>query len=104
MSGLEWTPDVSIYRQPWRENTGACLQAPAGEGITMTDVGTEALDLLTVSEVAQRLRCSPKNVKRLADAGDLTRVKMGSLVRITPESLLAYKQRLIAEAEQAKAS
>jgi len=33
MSGLEWTPDVSIYRQPWRENTGACLQAPAGEGI-----------------------------------------------------------------------
>ena len=70
----------------------------------MTDVGTEALDLLTVSEVAQRLRCSTKNVKRLADAGDLTRVKMGSLVRITPESLLAYKQRLIAEAEQAKAS
>ena len=36
MSGLEWTPDVSIYRQPWRENTGACLQAPAGEGITMS--------------------------------------------------------------------
>jgi len=36
MSGLEWTPDVSIYRQPWRESTGACLQAPAGEGITMT--------------------------------------------------------------------
>jgi len=35
MSGLEWTPDVSIYRQPWRESTGACLQAPAGEGITM---------------------------------------------------------------------
>jgi len=41
MSGLEWTPDVSIYRQPWRENTGACLQAPAGEGITMTDVDLE---------------------------------------------------------------
>jgi hypothetical protein len=37
MSGLEWTPDVSIYRQPWRESTGACLQAPAGEGITMYD-------------------------------------------------------------------
>ena len=35
MSGLEWTPDVSIYRQPWRESTGACLQAPAGEGTTM---------------------------------------------------------------------
>jgi ribosomal protein S27E len=37
MSGLEWTPDVSIYRQPWRESTGACLQAPAGEGITMSN-------------------------------------------------------------------
>ena len=35
MSGLEWTPDVSIYRQPWRENTGACLQAPAEEGVRM---------------------------------------------------------------------
>jgi hypothetical protein len=35
MSGLQWTPDVSIYRQPWRESTGACLQAPAGEGMTM---------------------------------------------------------------------
>jgi excisionase family DNA binding protein len=65
----------------------------------MTDVGLEALDLLTVSEVAARLRCSPKNVGRLVAAGELTRVKMGALVRITPESLLAYKQRLIAEAE-----
>jgi hypothetical protein len=36
MSGLEWTPDVSIYRQPWRENTGACLQAPAEEGVRMS--------------------------------------------------------------------
>ena len=70
----------------------------------MTDVGLEALDLLTVGEVAQRLRCSTKNVKRLADAGELDRVKMGSLVRITPESLLAYKQRLIAAAGTAKAS
>ena len=42
MSGLEWTPDVSIYRQPWRENTGACLQAPAGEGITMTSMWSSA--------------------------------------------------------------
>jgi hypothetical protein len=39
MSGLEWTPDVSMYRQPWRESAGACLRAPAGEGMTMTDVG-----------------------------------------------------------------
>lgn len=44
MSGLEWTPDVSIYRQPWRENTGACLQAPAGEGITMSETEPTAWD------------------------------------------------------------
>jgi hypothetical protein len=43
MSGLEWTPDVSIYRQPWRESTGACLQAPAGEGQDMTDRTDRAL-------------------------------------------------------------
>ena len=48
MSGLEWTPDVSIYRQPWRENTGACLQAPAGEGITMTDRHPGEIDVSTV--------------------------------------------------------
>jgi hypothetical protein len=36
MSGLEWTPAVSVYRQRWRESTGARLRAPAGEGITMT--------------------------------------------------------------------
>ena len=45
MSGLEWTPDVSIYRQRWRENTGACLQAPAGEGITMTETEPTARDV-----------------------------------------------------------
>ncbi len=69
----------------------------------MTEVGVEALDLLTIGEVAQRLRCSPKNVGRLVKAGELDKVKMGGLVRITPESVLAYKKRLIdaAKAEQA---
>jgi excisionase family DNA binding protein len=60
----------------------------------MTEVGLEVLDLLTVSEVASRLRCSPRMVRRLADAGELERVKLGALVRITPESVAAYKQRL----------
>lgn len=67
----------------------------------MTDVGMEALDLLTVGEVAQRLRCSQRKVRRLADEGELTRVKLGTLARYTPESVAAYKQRLIAEAEAA---
>src|SRR6185437_15250052 len=92
MSGLEWTPDVSIYRQPWRENTGACLQAPAGEGITMTDVGLEALDLLSIEEVATRLRVSKKTVTRLIGQGAFTKLKVGSLVRIDPAEVVAYKK------------
>ena len=101
MSGLEWTPDVSIYRQPWRENTGACLQAPAGEGTTMTDVGPEALDLLTMAEVAERLRLSEKTIARMIRQGVFTKLKVGSLVRIDPAEVVAYKKRLH---EQAKAS
>src|ERR1035441_10616021 len=34
----------------------------------MTDVGPEALDLLTVDEVAVRLRCSVRTVRRLVYA------------------------------------
>ena len=74
MSGLQWTPDVSIYRQRWRESTGACLQAPAGEGITMTDrpgeidVGTAVLGLMTVKRVAVLLDYSEKQVRRMIAA------------------------------------
>ena len=101
MSGLEWTPDVSIYRQPWRENTGACLQAPAGEGITMTDVGLEALDLLSIGTVAKRLGVSEKTVTRLIRQGVFTKLKVGSLVRIDEAEVVAYIKLLH---EQAKAS
>jgi excisionase family DNA binding protein len=59
----------------------------------MTAAGVRLLDLLTVSEAAARLRRSAKHVKRLADAGDLTRVRFGKQVRITPESVAAYRQR-----------
>lgn len=65
----------------------------------MTDVGVEALGLLPVQEVADLLRCSTRTVRRLADQGELERVHLGSLVRITPESVAAYKQRLIADAK-----
>ena len=70
----------------------------------MTDVGTEALDLLTVSDVAARLKCSQRKVRRLADEGELMRVKLGSLARYTPESVAAYKARLIEAAEAERAS
>ncbi len=52
MAGLEWTPDVSMYRQRWRENTGACLRAPAEEGVRM-----------------DRLVCSDPPEESCSDAG-----------------------------------
>ena len=75
----------------------------------MTDVGPEALDLLTVKEVAQRLRVSVKTVRRLVDAGrsqpgaGLESVRIGTAVRVAPEAVIAYKERLRAEAQQGAA-
>jgi excisionase family DNA binding protein len=65
----------------------------------MSAAGLRVLDLLTVSEVAVRLGCSAKRVTSLAAAGELTRVDMGVLARITPESVTAYEQRQAAGAE-----
>jgi excisionase family DNA binding protein len=70
----------------------------------MTAAGLRILDLLTVPEAALRLDCSPDTVLRLAGAGELDRERFGALVRITPESVAAYEQRMIAEAQAAKAS
>jgi excisionase family DNA binding protein len=64
------------------------------------DVGLEALDLLTVDDVAKRLRVSKTTVKRLIYAErkepgtGLESVKVGDLVRIAPEDLAAYIARL----------
>jgi excisionase family DNA binding protein len=66
----------------------------------MTDVGPEALDLLTMREVAARLRVSVKTVERLIRADreepgtGLESVKIGVSVRVPPEAVVAYKQRL----------
>jgi excisionase family DNA binding protein len=65
----------------------------------MSAAGLRVLDLLTVSEVAVRPGCSAKRVSRLAAAGELTRVDMGVLARIAPESVTAYEQRQAAGAE-----
>lgn len=63
--------------------------------------GLRLLDLLSMPEVAVMLpgRHSVQYVRRLADAGELELVKLGGLVRITPESVAAYKQRLRDEAQ-----
>lgn len=71
----------------------------------MTDAGTEALDLLTVDEVAARLRVSARTVKRLIYAerakpgSGLESVKVGDLVRVAPEAVIEYKNRLRAAAQ-----
>ena len=64
----------------------------------MTAAGLRLLDLLTYQEAAARLpgrRRSVRAVRLLADAGELERVWFGRVARITPESVAAYRQRLI---------
>ena len=70
----------------------------------MTDVGPEALDLLTMAEVAERLRLSEKTIARMIRQGVFTKLKVGSLVRIDPAEVAAYKQQLHVQAMAAKAS
>jgi excisionase family DNA binding protein len=66
----------------------------------VVEVGEEALDLLTVKDVAKRLRVSEVTVRRLIYTEEkepgtgLESVKIGSARRITPEALIAYKKRL----------
>ncbi len=66
-----------------------------------TDVGTEALGLLTMAQVADLLNLSEKTVQRMIRQGVFTKLKVGSLVRIDPAEVVAYKKQLH---EQAKAS
>lgn len=66
----------------------------------MTDVGPEALDLLTMAEVAERLKLSEKTVQRMIRQGVFTKLKVGSLVRIDPAEVVAWKQRLHEQAAE----
>ena len=67
----------------------------------MTDVGLEALNLLSMEGVAKRLGVSEKTVTRLIRQGVFTKLKVGSLVRIDEAEVVAYIKHLH---EQAKAS
>lgn len=62
------------------------------------DVGPEALDLLTVDEVAKRLRLSPKTIRQLIWKNELEACRVGRAVRIAPEAVAEYKARLRARA------
>jgi excisionase family DNA binding protein len=76
----------------------------------MEDVGLEALDLLTVEEVAARLRVSVMTVRRLYYAEDkepgtgIEAVRVGTRRLIAPEAVIAYKERLRREAGQSSAA
>jgi excisionase family DNA binding protein len=58
------------------------------------DVGTAVLGLMTIKEVAALLKYSEKKVYRLTKSGALEAIKDGGSLRILPESLIEYKQRL----------
>lgn len=60
----------------------------------MVDVGDEALQLLTVPDVAKLLRLSKSTVWRMVHSGELKSVKRGSSRRIAPEDLADYKDKL----------
>lgn len=66
------------------------------------DVGDEALDLLTVPEVAARLRLSKSTIWRMVYDGTLESVKAGRSRRIPPEAVAEYKQSLRDKAQQGK--
>jgi excisionase family DNA binding protein len=68
----------------------------------VVDVGDEALDLLTVKDVATRLRLSQVTIRRLIKSGDLEGVHVGTSVRVAPEAVAEYKDRLRAAAQQGK--
>ena len=51
--------------------------------------------LLTVEDVAQRLKVSPSTVRRLIRRGGLKTVRLGRLIRIRPADLNAYIERHI---------
>lgn len=49
-----------------------------------------AVQLLTLSQVAERLAVSRRTVQRLIDAGELRPVRFGRSVRLTERELAAF--------------
>jgi len=46
--------------------------------------------LLTTREVAEHLSCSEASVRRSIDAGDLTALRYGRLIRVHPDDLKTF--------------
>ena len=54
------------------------------------DVGISALNLLTVPQVAMVFQCSRSTVWRLIKARELVPIRIGRIVRVTPQDLTVY--------------
>jgi excisionase family DNA binding protein len=102
LAAYERAREIAASAPPFSEAKIARLQmiargsgaVPAGGDTEGRDVGIEALGLLTVPEVAARLRLSAKTVWRLVAATEIESVKVGRLRRIPPEAVAAYIARL----------
>lgn len=68
----------------------------------MTDVGNEALEMLSVKEVAARLRLSVVTIRRLIKSGALEGTRVGTRVLVAPEAVLEYKDKIRAAAHARK--
>lgn len=56
----------------------------------MENVGLDALDCLTVKEVAKLLRVSERQVWRMIHSEEIGSIKVGRSVRVTRPALAAY--------------
>jgi excisionase family DNA binding protein len=65
------------------------------------DVSTAVLGLMTIRQVAELLNYSEKKVYRLTRSGALEAIKDGGCLRVLPESVIEYKQRLRGDREPA---
>src|SRR6266704_3131530 len=100
------TPDarctaVTTWKTSSTFTTSATPKAMRPPMPETADVGPEALDLLTMAEVAGRLRVSEKTVSRMIRQGVFTKLKVGAGVRIDPAQVIAYKKQLHEQAAAA---
>jgi excisionase family DNA binding protein len=63
----------------------------------MQDVSLDALELLTVAELARLMKVSKATAWRKVGSGEIESIKVGRARRVTPAALAAYFEKLRAE-------
>ena len=56
----------------------------------MTNTSPRLPELLTIDEVAERLKVSTKTVRRWIERGELRIYRLGGQIRVSEEDLLAF--------------